>query len=152
MRGPIVNLDEIRRAHQHFLAANQRMIVEAADRAGDHAEEHVQRYATFKRRTGKLQDATRHRVVRTRGGHLLRIQNPAKYAAAIDSGARPHRIVARRAKALRFIGRAGGIVFRQAINHPGNKPYKFLYRATNAAYRVLGADLAKHMTELAARF
>lgn len=50
------------------------------------------------------------------------------HAAAIEQGARPHVITARHARALRF-QRGGTVVFRRSVNHPGNKPYKFLANA-----------------------
>lgn len=59
----------------------------------------------------------------------------------VDQGTRAHRIVARRAKRLRFMsgfrpktrqgyigsnqgGTSGGVVFARAVNHPGTKPRK----------------------------
>lgn len=148
----IRNLDEIRRGHDFFLARNERLIEATAERAGRHAEDHVRRHPLFKPRTGRTQKKTGHRVVRTSGGRLLRIFNTAKHAAALDSGARPHLIRARFRNKLRFRGKSGAFVFRESVRHPGNRPYKFLFRATNSAYRVMGQDLARGMTELAKNF
>jgi hypothetical protein len=149
----IGNLDQIKRGHDVFLARNERLIVEANERAGRHAEDHVKRYATFKRRSGQLQDKTTHRLIRTSGGRILRISNPKRYAAAIDTGARRHIIRPRRKKFLRFYSaKLGRFVYARKVNHPGNKPYKFLFRATTSAHRVLGQDLQRGMSELARRF
>jgi hypothetical protein len=95
----ITNIDDVRRGHAHFLADNARLIVDAETLAGRHALTYVQRYSDFKRRTGKLQDTTRYRVVRTSGGRILRIANPQVYAASIDTGSKAHRITAKNAKA-----------------------------------------------------
>lgn len=148
----IVNLDAIKRAHQHLMAQTARAIEEEANAAGQVGEDHVRQFATFKRRSGQLQEATTHRVVRLGKNRILRLQNPKKYAAAIDGGARPHKIQARRAKVLAFMPKGGGMVFRRSVNHPGNKPYKFLYRATFAAYRVLGPNLHSAMSRIASKF
>lgn len=145
------NVDSLRRAHDHFLGEQERIIGSCLSAAGRHAEEHVQRYPTFTPRSGKLQEATKSRVMRTAGGRLIRIYNRKRYAAAIDTGARPHVIVPKRARFLRF--KAGGRwVFARAVKHPGNKPYKFLYRAADSASRVLGQELQRGLTSIAARF
>ena len=148
----ITNLDEVHRAHEHFLAGNARLIVEAETTAGRHALNYVHSYSTFTRRTGKLQDRTRYRIVRTSGGRILRLANPLPYAAAIDTGSKAHRITAVSAQALRFKSRSGVMLFRRSVWHPGTKPYKFLYNAADSASRVLRQELVRGMTDLAAHF
>ncbi len=149
---PILNFDEVHRAHEHFLAGNARLIVDSENVAGRHALSYVQRHSDFTRRTGKLQDKTSYRVVRTSGGRILRIANPMPYAAAIDTGSKAHRITAVNGKVLKFTTRAGTLLFRRSVWHPGTRPYKFLYNATDAAYRVLGHELKRGMGVLAERF
>ena len=148
----ISNLDELERQHDRFLAENERAIADALGIAGLFAIEHVQQHPEFKPHTGNLQKKTQAKVVRTSGGRLLRITNTAAYAGAIDGGAKPHVIVPRKAKLLRFVGRDGRTVFTRRVNHPGNKPYRFLYYATDAANRVFRADIERRLTDLAARF
>lgn len=148
----IRNLDEVRRGHEFFLAKNAVTLDDALHIAGDHALEHVALHPEFKPRTGALQAATSFRVVRTAGGKLLKIRNDAKYAAAIDTGAKPHPIVARRAPCLVFRGRDGKLVFTKRVNHPGNRPYKFLYFATDGAFRATRRYLESEMARLAKRF
>jgi len=148
----ITNLEEVRRGHERFLAGNARLIVDAETIAGRHALTYVQRYSEFTRRSGKLQDKTAYRIVRTSGGRILRIVNPMAYAAAIDTGSKAHRITAVNGRALRFTTRAGVMLFRRSVWHPGTRPYKFLYNATDSAYRVLGQELKRGMGELAQRF
>lgn len=148
----IKNLAEIQRGHALVLASTLNVVNDVMRLAGEHAEQHVQRFAKFKRRTGKLQDTTSHQVVRTSKGRLVKIFNPQKYAAAIDTGARRHPIRARRRQFLRFVGRDGRLVFRRAVNHPGNRPYKFLFNATDAAFRVGGRFLRDKMSQIAKRF
>jgi hypothetical protein len=147
----LVNLPEVRAGHQRFLRGHEEMVQDVSERGGDVALQHVQNYPEFKRQSGKLQDATDYRVVRLKGGKLLRIYNPKPYAASIDGGARPHLIRAKNKPYLHFKGRRGWARVK-AVKHPGNRPYKFLYRANNAAFRVMGQDLRSGMTELAKRF
>lgn len=148
----LVNLQSVIRGHQHFLESHERMVNEALERAGRHAVDHVQKYPGFKPRTGRLQKSTRARVVRTSGGKLVRLTNRRAYAQAIDTGAKPHVIRPRRRRFLRFRTRTGQIVFARRVNHPGNRPYKFAWRATHSAHRVLGQELEMRMAELARRF
>lgn len=157
----ISNFDEIKRGHEHFLAGNERLLLECEERAGRHAVEYVQGHSSFKTRTGNLQEKTRYRLIKTAGGRILRITNSAPYAAAIDTGSKAHWIYPKqtttglwttRGSVLAFMGRAGVMVFRRRVWHPGTKPYRFLYDATDSAYRVLGQDLAHGMTDLARRF
>lgn len=148
----LANERELEQAHNRLLAENERAIAEALDLAGRHAIEHVELHPEFKPQSGNLQKKTKARVVRTSGGRILRIVNTAPYAGAIDGGARPHLIVPRKAKLLRFIGRDGRTVFTKRVNHPGNRPYKFLYFATDAADRVFRADIQRRMSAIGSRF
>jgi len=148
----ITNFDEIKRGHEHFLAGNERLLGQAEDMAGRFALSYVQQHSEFKRRTGQLQDRTAYRLVKTAGGRILRIVNPMPYAKAIDTGSKAHEIVAKNGGVLAFMGRAGVMVFRRRVWHPGTRPYKFLHNAADAAYRVLGHELRRGMEDLAKRF
>lgn len=81
-------------------------------------------------------------VVRVRTGHLRRTIGPpmvqetaagasgelrvgATYAPFLEYGTRPHRIVARRGQALRFLDRTGKLRFARSVNHPGTRPRPF---------------------------
>ena len=59
------------------------------------------------------------------GGESFRVGSSLPYARAVHEGSRPHRIVASRARVLRFNG-AGGVVFRRSVNHPGYRGNAFL--------------------------
>lgn len=147
----IVNLPEVHRNHEHFVADNARMLEESAAVAGKAALEFVKRYPGFKPRTGALQKATTAKVVRLANGRLLTIDNAKPYAGTIDGGSRPHKITAKNGKALMFMT-GGKTIFRRSVNHPGTKPYKTFYRATFSAYRSMGQDLTRRMTALSSRF
>lgn len=141
----------VKRAHQHIAAETARAIEESLEFAGRFAESHVDQYPQFRPRTGQLQAATTHKVIRTRGGKLLKIQNRKAYAAAIDKGAKPHTIAGRNGGLLKF-RTSRGWVSKRSVQHPGNRPYKFLYRATTAAYRVLGRNLQQRLSAIARSF
>jgi len=60
------------------------------------------------------------------GDVSFRVGSSLPYARAVHEGSRPHVIRAKRpGKMLRFAG-AGGVVFRQQVNHPGYRGNPFL--------------------------
>ena len=71
-------------------------------------------------------DAMTKETIVKRGGrvevHIGPVHKRAWYAHIIEFGARPHRIVPRRAKALRFINGA----LRRRANHPGSPARPFM--------------------------
>jgi len=86
--------------------------------------------AAAPRRTGRM--AGEIRQVRSELASGLKAEigvNPDKkrrgYAIVVSKGSRPHRIVARRGRALRFT--IGGVtIFRRSVNHPGTQPHTYL--------------------------
>ena len=63
-----------------------------------------------------------------------RVGSPVRYAAAHHQGARPHVILPKKGKYLRFaVG--GTIVFATRVNHPGNRPNPYLTRWLREAVR-----------------
>ena len=150
--GPI-SLVQVKTKHAQFERAHAEMVNETCERSEYVARMHVLQQPHFRPRTGALQKATQAKTVRLRNGHLVRISNPKPYAAAIDLGARPHVIRARRAQALHFYWARMGLWFTgPRVNHPGNKPYRFLWHATWGAYRFAGHSLRAGMRRVAQRF
>lgn len=147
-----LSIDRVIRGHQQLAAETDRAMREVAEFGGRFAVDHVAKHPEFQPQTGNLQRKTKARVARTRSGHVLKLSNSAKYASAIEHGARPHDIVARKGAALKFRGTGGAWVFRRRVRHPGNKAYRFLYRATNATYRVTGRNLSQRLRSIASRF
>lgn len=143
----------VKRRHKAFLAGNREMIAISGEEAAEFVKYHVNQHPGFRPRSGALQRETRAKFIRTRTGGIVRAQNPKKYAASIDSGARAHPIYARRAPLLRFYWKKKGRwVSTKKVNHPGNRPYKFLYRATHAAWRVLAQRAEVRAARLARSF
>ncbi len=147
----MIDARSLRAAHSRFLAAHRAIVSGELRIAAATGVAEVHRNPGFKRRTGATQAATRGKVVRTRSGGIVRLRNPKPHAHALDKGARPHVIRARRGKALRFV-KNGQLVFRRSVQHPGNKPYRFLSRARDAASTSFHRGMSRRMAEIARRF
>lgn len=146
-------IERLRMAHRSVKYGTIKAVAEQMILAGEHAVAHVQAYPAFKPDTRHLQLSTDWRVVKLSNGRILKIRNTAKYASAIDRGADAHPIVARRAPYLHFFWkRKGRWVKTKEVRHPGNRPYKFLYRASNSAGRVFFQGLEAQMKKLARNF
>lgn len=137
----MLNLKALHQAHGKVLHRTDLAIAEEMEVSGGFARTHVRNHPRgYKHRTGKLIQATKHKVIRTRRGHVLRIRNTRPYAKALEHGSKPHLIRPKKRSALRFsVG--GKLVFAKRVMHPGTKPTRFLFRATQATYRVLGPNL-----------
>lgn len=98
----------------------------------------------FKDRTGKLR-ASIVRIERNRWHFLVRAG--AKHAAFIENGTRPHPIVARRARFLRFQV-AGTTYFRRRVQHPGTVARHFMRDARDHAEAHIGRFVQAGMTRV----
>jgi hypothetical protein len=151
MRGPI-DIGAVRAKHTSFIRRNGLMIDRTLEQAGRFAGDHVKSFSKFKRQSAdSLKDATKHKLIRLSSGRKLRISSPKKHALFIEHGTRPHVIRPRRAHMLKFMWR-GKLTFARKVNHPGTRPYRFLWHATSAAYRVAGQQLRVGMAKAAAHF
>lgn len=155
------DINRLRREHKLFLNDHQTMVEGVLTMAGQVGVREVeQNNVRFKAppSPGGIRRSTSFILHRTARGHIVKLRNTARHAAAQDSGSgihgprkAPYLIVARRARALRFIGRDGTIVFRRSVMHPGVKPTKFLWRATQSAYASAYEQLYRGMVRVAAR-
>lgn len=144
----MINLASLRHAHEHVLALSQRAVDEELEQSGRVAREHVLDHSQFKSRTGALVKATKARVIRAAGGKKIIVSNSKKYAAAIDLGAKPHIIRPSKKKLLRFMV-GGRFVFARSVRHPGNRAYRFLYRATLGAARTAAKNIESRLQQIA---
>lgn len=99
-------------------AAVEARLRRAADRLPERMVAEARRNVPV--RNGKLRDSIKARG--TLRGPVLTVvvESPLVQAATTNSGARPHVIVPRRRKALRFtVG--GRVVFARLVHHPGNR-------------------------------
>lgn len=145
------NLEKIRVAHKRVVANTNTAIAASMAEAGDEAVAYAKRFPRFTPRTGHLQRSNEWRTVKTSGGRILRIRNTAKYAAAIDQGARPHDINASRKPFLHFLGKRGWVRTKR-VKHPGNRPYRFLHGATIVAGKLLEKKLHARMQRIVRSF
>lgn len=87
-------------------------------------------------RTGKLRRSTVFQIMGGPANQWLEIRQAARspkgafYGFFVREGTRPHDIVARNAKALRF-EMGGEIIFRFRVHHPGTKPNPYHHRVLN---------------------
>jgi hypothetical protein len=154
MRGPF-DLARVHRSHQWLEGQTAKALTETALETASTATLLVnQRVGVeFTPRTGELQRATKATVLTRRGGHIVRLSNRKAYAAAIDKGARPHTIAARRAPYLRFYWAKRGVwVTTKKVNHPGNRPYRFLFNAATRSAEHWIRSLSGRMAAIASRF
>ncbi len=127
-----------------------------ADKIEAFVKQHITQNSGLIVRSGNLVNSTTVAAIRTRSGAIISVRNKAKQAWAQDQGSGLYG--RRRAKYritgnpyLRFTGRAG-IVYRRYVMHPGVRPTRFLYNATDAAGRLVASYLATRMHEVARKF
>ena len=147
----IFNVRLLHRAHGQFLTALDNLIQGQLGAAGERGVREVKLRPGFKPDTGATQRATDWRVIRTRGGKLLRLRNRARLAHILDKGSRPHPIRPRGPYPLRFRSRAGTWVTAWRVNHPGTRPYRFLQHAAVVASRKFGGRMRDGMRALGKR-
>jgi hypothetical protein len=81
-------------------------------------------------RTGRLRSSITHQLSRDERGLVVRIGSNVEYARFVEEGTQPHRIEARRKKALHWKGAAHPVF---AVNHPGSRARPYLVPALPAA-------------------
>lgn len=147
----MINLQAVRQSNRRFLSAHDGAVLRALNESRESGLRYVHANPGFKRQSGETQDATTGQVIRTTRGALVRFQNRKPHAAALDKGARPHLIRAKGGGVLAF--RVGGaFIFRRQVQHPGNKAYHFLSRATIHAGEQFARDMTAGMTRVARQF
>ncbi len=127
-----------------------------ADKIEAFVKQHISQNSGLQTRTGGLINSTTVAAVRTRSGAIISVRNKAKQAWAQDQGSG---LYGRRRATykitgnpyLRFMGRSG-VVYRRSVMHPGVRPTRFLYNATDAAGRLVASYLATRMHEVARKF
>ena len=77
------------------------------------------------KRTGFLAGSIHLRQSRIFNGQKMEIGSNLNYALYHHEGTKPHTIVAKRAKTLRFHS-GGRVIYTRAVNHPGTKANRYL--------------------------
>ena len=123
----VANADSLRRAVESRAGIITRRLAIDVD-------EDLHRAAHPHTQTGQLEGAIRVTHARTSPTTWrVTADVPVIQAATLDSGARPHVIRPRRAKALRFV-MDGRVVFARVVNHPGNPPFRWFSRVLNPGH------------------
>ncbi len=148
-----IDISSAQRSGRRFITALRTEINSAMRAGGEQAIDHVRKHSRFHRRSGSgsLKDATRVKFRRLKSGAVIRVQSTKHTAPYLEYGTRPHKIIARAGKMLRFQMR-GKTVYARRVMHPGTRPTKFLWNATNAGYRYAGTMLKAGMLRAAKRF
>lgn len=76
-------------------------------------------------RTGRLRASLHMRHLRDARGQYLWIGSDVSYALDHHEGTRPHMIVPKTGKTLRFVSK-GRVVYAHAVRHPGTKANRYL--------------------------
>lgn len=160
--GVVVDISRIRPAHQRFLANHDAQFDRALSQSAIEHEvrQHVGSGILIARRSGNLVKSTTAKTIRTRNGHLVKVQNTAEYAKAQDGGSGlwgPH-------KNYYFIFPKGNypLAFYWArkkqhvkfawVVHPGVKPTHFLQVAADLSFKTRLALLRAAMRSAARQF
>lgn len=77
------------------------------------------------KRTGNLARSINYRLVSTGGGLVALIGSNHHVALMHHEGTKPHIILPRHAKTLRFFSH-GRIVYAKVVHHPGTRPNRYL--------------------------
>lgn len=147
-----LNLGTLRQEHDRFLQAHSAMVERTLEEAGDVVQANVWEHPGFKPHTHETQEATTTKVVRTKGGKILRVKNSKARARYLEEGTQPHWIFPHKKRFLRFRTRDGRWVSTKAVKHPGTKPYWFLRNATQAGHRSAERLLVLGMQRIARDF
>jgi hypothetical protein len=108
--------------------AGRKLALEIAEESRRSAVLTYGRHPMDQPRTGEMAKAYRVEVVP--GTNHFLVRNPKKYAAAMELGAKPHIIRARRRQTLQFRDRQGRWRRVQFVNHPGSVARNTMWTAT----------------------
>ncbi len=99
-------------------AAVEIALKEGATRYKEMVLDYIDEGKAFRNRTGVLRSS----II----AYENKVVAKAPYAPFVELGTRPHIILPKNKKALRFI-KDGKEVFAKKVRHPGSKPYPFLF-------------------------
>lgn len=122
MAGPI-NLDVVRRKHDQALAYLRSESAKALSDAGRFAVDYaINKSNEFRPNPlSPTRRATRYMIRISKGKLTLHVSNPTLVGRVLESGSVPHKIKAKKGKALKF-KTAQGTMFRREVQHPGTQP------------------------------
>jgi hypothetical protein len=151
----MINVAHLKEWHSIFAKSARRTLVHTLGSWGEQVamSNRQGKLLEFKPRTGRLQRSTKWSVQRNPNGADLTLENATPYACPIEFGARPHIIKPRNAPYLHFFWtKMGYWVTTKKVNHPGNRPYRFLIRTILSKQAELFSRLAERFTSIAKGF
>lgn len=138
--GVLATLDALSRA-----STIRSVMYAMAESYNDDVYETIDSGSSFATRTGQLAQS----VNWTPTTDGAEVYANAQYAPYVELGTRPHLIVPKAGrKGLRFFA-GGGYVLARQVNHPGSKPYPFLF-ADMEARRDRAAERGRSVLETVA--
>lgn len=149
----MIDLRRVQQGHRRFLNRFHSALALELEAAKQRGEREAERNPGFTPRSGSdgLAASTKAKVVRIRRGAVVILSNAKPHAAPIDKGSKAHTITAKNGPYLHFRG-SRGWARKKSVNHPGNKPYRFLRRATESAAQQFGRRMRLVMRRLAPTF
>jgi HK97 gp10 family phage protein len=120
-------IDAVRKAPEVVREVVDVAVLEAAGIVQEEAQNHHR----FKTRDGALERSVTVRDSGSASAEVFLDEGVARYAPFVHEGTRPHKIFPVNRKALRFVSRGGAFAFARSISHPGTKPDRFLYEASD---------------------
>lgn len=77
-------------------------------------------------KTGRLKKSIQINYQKMPQGPRVKIGSNVSYALLHHEGSRPHVIVAKPPKMLKFNSKSGKTIFTKSVNHPGTRPNRYL--------------------------
>jgi hypothetical protein len=115
------------------------LLMRALHRTAELAASYAKLSTLYRSHTGALRSSITETVFGGMGGiagagadMAARVAATAPFAAFVENGTRPHVILPRRAKVLRFI-QNGAVRFSRGVFHPGTEPRPFMAQARDRA-------------------
>ena len=117
----------------------------ALKESASEVQEEARRTHNFKSDTSTLERSVKTKVSAEYYADVYLNEHIAEYGPYVHQGTKPHRIMFKRKKALRFL-KGGRFIFAKSVHHPGTKADPFLYEALKNSRREINR-IFKQYTE-----
>jgi hypothetical protein len=138
----VTGLDAIRSQFAKLGKAPEQALAITAEKVEDYIQGQIGRHA----KTGALERSLGKKRI-PGGWEIGHDSRVAPYARFVHDGTRPHLILPKKKKALRWPVNGRFVFSKKGVKHPGNKPDKWMERAAAQApiifRKALEAELAK---------
>jgi len=155
MSGPIIGLSNLKAHHRGFEHENRGMAIDAVVKASAvMIEKSRDGSSGLKERSSALMKRTKSKVRLHPRRITAKVFNTLPYAIMTEEGTPGHVIRAKNSRVLVFDWPKGGLFPARFawVQHPGNRPYLWLWSGVLKGYTFLGVELTIGMNKLAAKF